>query len=112
MSARSEKTSTLRMVIPQWQGGVNPDYVFGSELLERIAPPDPEAETVRIHVDTAFDNDLNKVDGIDGGDILRRQMRETRDILQEKAPDKVIVFGGDCSMTGWKFDPKKPCLVR
>lgn len=39
-------------------------------------------------------------------------MRETRDILQEKAPDKVIVFGGDCSVTGWKFDPKKPCLVR
>lgn len=104
MSARSEKTSTLRMVIPQWQGGVNPNYVFGSELLERIAPPDPEAKTVRIHVDTAFDNDRNKVDGIDGGDILRRQMRETRDILQDKAPDKVIVFGGDCSVTQIPFD--------
>lgn len=31
-------------------------------------------------------------------------MRETRDILQDKAPDKVIVFGGDCSVTQIPFD--------
>lgn len=34
-----EKKKTLRMIFPQWQGGINPNYVFGSELLAYIAAP-------------------------------------------------------------------------
>ena len=29
---------TIRLDIPQWQGGNNPNYVFGSELLSIIVP--------------------------------------------------------------------------
>ena len=104
MAEKTENKSVLRMIIPQWQGGVNPNYVFGSELLACIAPTAPNTETVRIQVDTDFEKKLDQIDGIDGGDILLKQMRETRDILREKSPDKVIVFGGDCSVTQVAFD--------
>lgn len=104
MAEKTENKSVLRMIIPQWQGGVNPNYVFGSELLACIAPEAPNGETVRIQVYTDFEKKLDQMDGIDGGDILLKQMRETWDVLKEKSPDKVIVFGGDCSVTQVPFD--------
>ena len=30
---------TLRLLFPQWQGGNNPPYFFGSQLLAWLAPP-------------------------------------------------------------------------
>jgi arginase len=37
MSAKKE--TTLRLNMPQWQGGNRHDYYFGSELLAWLAPP-------------------------------------------------------------------------
>lgn len=98
------KKKTLRIVFSQWQGGVNPDYVFGSELLSHIAPPSINDETVKIEINTNFGAELSLVDGIDAGDMLMKQMSEAERILNEKKPEKVIVFGGDCSITQVPFD--------
>lgn len=99
-----KQSSTLRLIIPEWHGGLNPRYVFGSQLLACIAPPNEHDETVRISVDTDFDRTPEKVNGIDEEALLGCQMRETARILQEKKPDRVIVFGGDCSVTQTPFD--------
>ena len=99
-----EKKKTLRMIFPQWQGGINPNYVFGSELLAYIAPPSTKDETVEIKVDRNFNADLSSTDGIDAGDRLIVQMAEAERILNDRQPDKVIIFGGDCSITQVPFD--------
>ena len=44
-------SKTLRLVFPQWQGGNNPNYLFGSELLRHIVPQSNKAETIQITVD-------------------------------------------------------------
>ena len=31
-------TKILRMIFPEWQGGANPNYYFGSKLLVQLAP--------------------------------------------------------------------------
>ena len=98
------KKKTLRIVFPQWQGGVNPNYVFGSELLSHIAPPSISDETVEIKVDKNFDADLSSIDGVDAGDMLIKQMEETERVLKDRQPDRVIIFGGDCSVTQAPFD--------
>jgi len=97
-----KKKKTLRIVFPQWQGGVNPDYVFGAELLSHIAPSSISNETVEIAVDKNYDADLASIDGI--GDLLVKQMAETERALHDRQPDKVILFGGDCSVTQVPFD--------
>lgn len=56
---------TLRLTYPQWQGGMNPDYVFGAELLERIAPPSATAEHAAVMVNRIFDLKESQLDGID-----------------------------------------------
>lgn len=99
-----KKNTTLRLIIPEWHGGVNPNYVFGSHLLAQIAPPGDADETVEISVDTEFHTAPAAVDGIDGGDLLLRQMQETARILADRKPEKVIVFGGDCSVSQVPFD--------
>lgn len=53
-------SNTLRMLLPQWQGGVNPDYVFGAEVLAFIAPPNKMDETVRVVVNEDFDSPIKK----------------------------------------------------
>lgn len=35
----TKKGTTLRLNMPQWQGGNRHDYYFGSELLAWLAPP-------------------------------------------------------------------------
>lgn len=99
-----EKSKTLRMVFAQWQGGVNPDYVLGSVLLSHIAPPGAGDETVEITIDKRFDAPLSPMDGVDHGEMLLKQMAHAEQILQARQPDKVILFGGDCSVTQVPFD--------
>ena len=101
---KMEKKKTLRITFPQWQGGVNPDYMFGSELLSHIAPVNANDETVTIGIEKNFTDDLATVDGIDAGDMLLKQMEETEKKLNEKQPDKIIIFGGDCSISQVPFD--------
>lgn len=95
---------TLRITFPQWQGGVNPQYVFGSELLSVIAPPNAADEAVTIAVARNFNEAQAQVDGIDCGEALLAQQKETARILEEREPDRVIIFGGDCAVTQVPFD--------
>ena len=95
---------TIRLVLPHWQGGVNPDYVFGAEVLSFIAPPSNKDETIKVTVNENFDKPLVKENGVDGKDMLLTQLAETEAILKLKEPDRVIVFGGDCSVSQAPFD--------
>lgn len=97
-------SKVLRMLFPQWQGGVNPDYVFGAEVLAFIAPPSKTDETVKVVVNEDFNTPLQKVNGVAGEEALLAQLEETARILELKSPDKVIVFGGDCSISQAPFD--------
>jgi hypothetical protein len=45
----TSKETTLRLVFPQWQGGNNPPYYFGSELLSWLAP-DPTGPVEQVDV--------------------------------------------------------------
>ena len=65
------KKKTLRLIYPEWHGGVNPNYVFGSKLLSCIASPSETDETVEIEVKTDFDSPVAQVNGIDCGEAIR-----------------------------------------
>lgn len=95
--------STLRLNFPQWQGGINKNYVFGAELLAAIAPKNEEQEEASVQVSVDFQMQNVKMDGIDYGKTLLKQMHQAEKILLEKDPAKVIVFGGDCGVTQVPF---------
>lgn len=96
------KKATLELLLPQWQGGNNPDYRLGNELLATIVPDSHNIEKVKIPV--ATEALPNQSAGIDGEHILLQQFQATTDTLQIKHPQRIITLGGDCSISEAPFD--------
>jgi arginase len=94
--ARSQTTTTLRLNIPQWQGGNMHDYHFGSALLAWLAPPtNGPVETVPVPEPRPGET-LEVENGILGRKTLLRQARATRAAIEKHRPDRIVTLGGDC----------------
>lgn len=102
---------TIRMVYPQWQGAkiehwipeiADPavsarGYYLGARLLNFIAPR-TDNKTVEVPVSTDFGERV-ATDGVLDRDVIAAQTRAALDILDVENPDKVVVLGGECSVS-------------
>lgn len=86
---------TIRLVIPQWQGGNNPAYHFGAELLAWLAPK-TSAPVITVPVRSPANNQLINEDGIMGRAQIVEQLHETDKAIREQSPEKIAILGGDC----------------
>jgi len=87
---------TLRLHMPQWQGGNEPDYYFGSELLAWLAPiAHGPVETVPVPEPTPGET-LDVENGIVGRAALLQQARAAREAIEKHRPDRIVTLGGDC----------------
>jgi arginase len=89
-------STTLRLNMPQWQGGNEPAYRFGAELLAFLAPPaDGPEET--IDVPYPEEGTTLKTDaGIVGRVALLSQARAARAAIDRHSPERIVALGGDC----------------
>lgn len=102
--------STLRLIFPQWQGGavdrampgLTPDditlgYHYGAELLAYLAPNQSQ-KTVRVPI--SLDISSREVqDGVMDRDVVHHQCQLALDILRKESPERIVVLGGDCSVS-------------
>jgi arginase len=91
----NDETKTLRLDFPQWQGGNNPSYVFGSEMLSWLAPS-PQGAVERVAVTPPGDQPLALENGINGRQVLVEQAMEARRLIDLHQPDRIVTLGGDC----------------
>ncbi|MFB0637209.1 arginase family protein, partial [Bacillus rugosus] len=77
MTIREEsKIKTLRLLMPQWQGGNNPPYVLGAQLLNWLAPKtNGPFEEVPVDVNTTS---FEKEEGILAKTVLLNQARTAK----------------------------------
>ncbi|MFC3216124.1 arginase family protein [Novosphingobium panipatense] len=81
--------------MPQWQGGDEPAYSFGSELLRWLAPPhDGPEETVAVPEPDGSSPPVSR--GIKWCAALLSQARAAREAIERHAPDRIVTLGGDC----------------
>lgn len=94
MSGTNE-SSTLRLLFPQWQGGNNPPYYLGSQLLEWLAPAHsgPKEE---VTVPEPDGKALEAEDGIVARSALVAQLKDAQQKIAKHQPDRIAVLGGDC----------------
>lgn len=85
---------TIKLIMPQWQGGNNPLYYLGAELLAWLAP-ETTIPTFKVPVATPKDPLRNEA-GIMGRHQIVQQLDKAYKLLEEHKPAKVIMFGGDC----------------
>lgn len=104
-------SKTIRLIYPQWQGGVisnwipelseddsSRGYFLGAQLLNTLAPKNDSQETFEVPISM----DISKREiknGIMDYDFILNQSKEALKILEKNNPDKIIVFGGECSVS-------------
>jgi arginase len=96
-------TNTLRLLMPQWQGGNKPPYAFGAKLLAWLVPA--AGDTPQVEVPIAPDNgeNLPMENGVVARSVLLKQLRSARKIIEAYQPNRIIVFGGDCLVSQAPF---------
>ncbi|AHF66557.1 MULTISPECIES: arginase family protein [Pseudomonas] len=93
MSAPTDKS--LRLLFPQWQGGNNPPYHFGSRLLAWLAP-EHNGPIEEVPVAEPDESTLPLEDGIVARHALLTQLHAARALIDKHQPDRLVVLGGDC----------------
>ena len=94
MSTKQE--TTLRLNMPQWQGGNVHDYYFGSQLLAWLAPvANGPVETVPVPEPQSGET-LEVENGIVARAALLEQARAARQAIEKHHPDRIVTLGGDC----------------
>lgn len=87
---------TLRLNMPQWQGGNEPGYFFGSQLLAWLAPaPNGPVEDVPVPQPEPGETLANEK-GIVGRGAVKRQAQAARAAIEKHRPDRIVTIGGDC----------------
>lgn len=86
---------TIRLLMPQWQGGNNPNYSFGAELLAWLAP-DNDQPLINVPVQAYDGTLLENENGTNGRKQLLEQLEAAHHIIDAHKPDRIVMFGGDC----------------
>lgn len=91
-------SKTLRLLMPQWQGGDNPTYQLGARLLAWLAPTS-EAPLFEVPVASPEGPRPQIESGIFAKTALLEQTAAALAIINQQAPDRIVTFGGDCSVS-------------
>ena len=104
-------SKTIRLIYPQWQGGIishwipelKPEdssrgYYIGAKLLSILAPQNDNHQIIEVPVSLDIKNREIK-NGIIDYDFIVSQTKNALDILSKSNPDKIITFGGECSVS-------------
>lgn len=103
------KSSTLRLLYPQWQGGVishwfpnlSPKdaatgYNLGARLLNFLARENPNQLTIEVPTNMNYVEEAAEK-GISRRKAVLKQTQSALAILNQKNPDRIVTFGGECS---------------
>lgn len=104
------KSSTLRLIYPQWQGGIvahwMPDipaddasrgYYLGAQLLHFLAPESNQnTQTLLVSLDI---NDRQTENGINSYKVILEQTKAALEIVQQNNPERIVTLGGDCAVS-------------
>lgn len=112
-------TDTLRLLYPEWQGGwptniapcaenkletqeVQLGYNLGSQIVNLIVPPTngPNDCTAEVKISTEYSEKALAIENhIYAYQTIKNQLTNAMSILKEKDPKRVIVIGGECSVS-------------
>lgn len=88
-------SKTVRLLMPQWQGGNNAAYPLGARLLDWLAPDSDDVQ-LEVPIAPCVAPSSAKDKGVVERQSLLKQLHSVRSLLEAHEPDRVVVFGGDC----------------
>lgn len=94
---------TLKLYTPLWQGGNNPKYSFGAEMLNLLFPTTEGMTEIAIEIDKDFQEERPQEDGITAKRELIEIIQKSLDTIEEHNPERIITLGGDCLVSQAPF---------
>ncbi len=91
----NNQDSTLRLIMPQWQGGNNHAYHLGAQLLAWLAPA-TDGPVEEVNVPFSRDMVLENENGIVGRSLIIPQIQHSQELIEKHNPESLVVLGGDC----------------
>lgn len=98
-----ENKKTIRLLMPQWQGGdydlppvTGEIYPLGARLLSFLAPKSETTPEFEVPVAPYEGKHGWKTNGVYQQEVVLKQLHAAREIIDREAPDRIVVFGGDC----------------
>ncbi|TWP29573.1 arginase family protein [Apibacter muscae] len=105
-----EQNTTLRLIYPQWQGGIisplvpelSPEdsctgYYLGARLLNFLAP-NTNQKTIEVPISLNI-NDRAVKNGINSYQVIYKQTQSALEILKKENPQRIVTLGGECSVS-------------
>lgn len=86
---------TLRLVLPQWQGGDQPTYHLGARVLAAILP-EATGPVEKVAVPPAKEEEREEEDGILSRSALLDNLDKAFAAIDKHKPDSIVTVGGDC----------------
>ena len=103
-------SKTVRLLYPQWQGGniaswfpdlppndSSTGYSLGAKLLSMLAPKNDKQEVLEVPISMEVKREVKN--GIMDYDAVLAQTKAAVSIVEKSNPDKIFVFGGECSVS-------------
>lgn len=95
---------TLRLAFPQWQGGDVTGYALGAAILDLAVPTGeqlvlasvPVASPPRGRTGLLGSDEFN---GTSSYEVVAAQVQQAVEIIAREEPDRILVVGGDCSVS-------------
>lgn len=107
----NKPAKTLRLVMPEWQGGdydTKPPtrlmYPLGARLLAFLAPESDTAVTVEVPLVPWNGEERAKTNGVVWQENVLANLRAAKKLIAEHAPDRIVTFGGECLVNQAPFD--------
>ncbi|KAG0671328.1 hypothetical protein C6P45_000782 [Maudiozyma exigua] len=89
-------TDTIRVILPNWQGGCLKEYHFGAQLLEWLAPK-TDMPTVAIKTDDPITTENDEKDQyFTNNSAIVKLMNKSREDINKYNPKRIVTLGGDC----------------
>lgn len=95
---------TLRLIAPDWQAGNKPTYYFGAELLAWLAPQNPNQTQIHLEIAQPEGQTLTKENGVVAQTMVKQNVQQAIQQIEQQQPDKIITFGGNCLVSQAPFD--------
>ena len=104
--------STLRLLYPQWQGGLitalvpelsaqdaTLGYALGAQILDLLAPKHPSHQSATVPVSLEGASDRTPTAGISNWEAIKAQTQAALALLDQVKPDRILTLGGECAVS-------------
>lgn len=92
----TDTTDTIRVILPNWQGGCLKEYHFGAQLLEWLAPK-TDMPTLTIETDDPVTTENDEEDPyFTNRSAITKLMKQSREEINKYNPNRIVTLGGDC----------------